>query len=275
MARSEPRPNREDAAGGATAPSPGVHLSEWAAELVGSALLLFVVVSAVTVDFGPGSQLVQIVPSRSLRLLITGLVIAGSASLYAITPPGKRSGAHLNPVVTLAFWLMGHVHRHDLLGYWVSQLTGALIGTAAGMATWREAAFSVHVAATRPGQGMPLVVVVGAEFGMTATLVLVIFFLLARPATERLVPLVAWLLVAGFVWQLAPVSGTSLNPARSFGPALFDGNLQWMWIYLVGPGLGAVAAAGLAHLWDEGFNPLTAKLFRDPKYKNVFGTRAR
>ncbi|MHB8507687.1 MAG: MIP/aquaporin family protein [Candidatus Dormibacteria bacterium] len=256
-----------------TAPSRGLHLAEWAAELVGTAMLLFVVVSAVTVDFAPGSPLRRLLPSSSLRLLLTGLVIAGSGSLYAVAPPGKRSGAHLNPAVTLAFWMMGHVHRHDLIGYWVSQFLGAILGTAAGVAAWRGAALSVRVATTRPGPGIPPWLAAVAEFGMTTILLLVIFWLLARRRTRRLVPVVVWLLVAGFVWQLAPVSGTSLNPARSLGPALFEGHLEWMWIYFGGPALGAGAAAAVAHLVGHEFKPLSAKLFHDPRYKNIFGTR--
>ena len=255
------------------APSAGFHLTEWAAEMLGTALLLFVAVSAVTFDLGPASPLARVIPSESLRLLVTGLLIAGSASLYSVTPPGKRSGAHLNPVVTLAFWLMGHVHRHDLVAYWVAQLTGAVLGTAAGLAVWRDAARQVHVASTHPGPGTPLLLAAGAEFAMTMTLLLVLFYLLAKAGTRRFAPLAAWLVVATFVWRVAPISGTSLNPARSFGPALFDGDLRVMWVYVAGPVLGAAAAAAIAHVGQRQFRPLTAKLFHDPGYANIFGTR--
>jgi aquaporin Z len=66
------------------------------------------------------------VPSHYWRLLITGFLFACTGSLVTVSPLGRRSGAHLNPAVTLAFWTRRHVHPHDLAGYTVSQVIGAL-----------------------------------------------------------------------------------------------------------------------------------------------------
>lgn len=89
-------------------PQPGLHLAEWSCELLGTALLLLGGSSAVCLDFGPHSPLRGL--GSSVRLLLTGLLFAGTGSLLAISPLGRRSGAHLNPVVTLAFWTQRKVH---------------------------------------------------------------------------------------------------------------------------------------------------------------------
>ncbi len=90
-------------------PQPGLHLAEWSCELLGTALLLLEGLSAVCLDFGPHSSLRGLM--SSFRLLLTGLLFAGTGSLLAISPLGRRSGAHLNPVVTLAFWLSARCTR--------------------------------------------------------------------------------------------------------------------------------------------------------------------
>lgn len=105
-------------------PRGGLHLQVWGCELLGTALLLPGGLSAIRLDFGTPSPLDGL--GTSPRLLITGLLFAGSGSLVAISPLGRRSGAHLNPVVTLAFWTQRSVHWHDLIGYVVSQGLGAL-----------------------------------------------------------------------------------------------------------------------------------------------------
>ena len=91
-------------------------MAEWLAELAGTAILVLVGVSAICLNFGPSSPVARAIPSSSARLLLTGLIFAGTGSLVAISPLGRRSGAHLNPAVTLAFWIRGHVHPHDLIG---------------------------------------------------------------------------------------------------------------------------------------------------------------
>src|SRR5580692_7262434 len=95
------------------APQGGVHPIEWGCELLGTAILLVGGLSAICLDFGAHGPIAAHVASHSLRLLITGLLFAGTGSLVAISPLGRRSGAHLNPVVTMAFWLRGNVHPHD------------------------------------------------------------------------------------------------------------------------------------------------------------------
>jgi aquaporin Z len=251
------------------APLPGFHVAQWLAELAGTAILVFGGVSAICLDFGPGSPVTAVVPSHSLRLLLTGLLFAGTGSLVAISPLGRLSGAHLNPAVTFAFWIRGHAHANDLAGYIGAQMVGGLVGAASVIVAWGTVATAVRVGATAPGPGVPPVVAVLLEALMTALLVLAIFVMLGSERTARLTPLAVWIVVALLVWQGAPYTGTSLNPARSFGPAVLAGALDVFWIYLVGPMAGAAAIAGLSRLLGARRRPLTAKLFYDPAYPSV------
>jgi aquaporin Z len=251
-------------------PQRGFHPVEWSCELLGTALLLIGGLSSICLDFGPNSPIARHLPSHSWRLLLTGLLFAGSGSLVAISPLGRRSGAHLNPVVTLAFWLRGNVHPHDLLGYSVSQFAGALLGTAVVDVLWGSTARAVNFGATLPGHGLDGLQAAGVELLMTASLVLAILLMTSHPKSARWTPLVVWLLIAALVWQGAPFTGTSLNPARSFAPALFGHKLSIYWVYVVGPVAGSLLAAGL-HRVLPGDAPVTAKLFHDPRYRSTLG----
>ncbi len=160
---------------GAWPPQPGLHLAEWSCELLGTALLLLGGLSAVCLDFGPHSPLRGL--GSSVRLLLTGLLFAGTGSLLAISPLGRRSGAHLNPVVTLAFWTQRKVHPHDLAGYVGGQLLGAVLGTAAVAGLWGSEAQAVHLGATAPGRGLTRPAAMLVEAAMTAVLVLVLLLM--------------------------------------------------------------------------------------------------
>ncbi|GAC1333473.1 MAG: aquaporin [Candidatus Dormibacteria bacterium] len=223
------------------------------------------------VSFAPGSPLKPLIPSASLRLLLTGLCFAGSGSLVAISPLGRLSGAHLNPCVTFAFWLRGMVHPHDLAGYVVSQVVGAGAGTALAVVAWGPALRAVDFGATVPQDGVSTIAAAGIEAAMTGVLVAIILVMVSHARTMRLTPLLVWLVVATLVWQGARFTGTGLNPARSLWPGLLARRLDVYWAYVVGPLVGAAAAALLTG-WVTGRGPHTAKLFHDPDYPSVFRT---
>jgi aquaporin Z len=226
-------------------------------------------ISAICFDIGHASP-IRALPF-STRLLLTGLVFAGTGSLIAVSPAGRRSGAHLNPVVTLAFWTQHKVHWHDLVGYIAAQSAGAIAGTLAAHALWQGQAVSVSDGATRPGPGVTPELAVALEAGMTACLLLTILFMTSHHRTARLTPVVLWLLIAVFVWQLAPLTGTSMNPARSLGPALTAHALDVFWIYVVGPVVGTAVAVGVFALARR-TEVLTAKLFHDEQYPSTMGS---
>lgn len=250
----------------------GWHLTEWAAEAAGTALLVLGGLSAVALNFGRGSPVAGLIPSPSLRLLLTGLLFAGTGSLVAISWLGRRSGGHINPAVTLAFWCIGHVHPHDLAGYTTSQLLGGFVGAALFRLLWGPVAESVGGGLTLPGEDVGPLAAVVTEALMTAILVMTILFFVSSSRTARWTPLAVWIVVALLVWRGARYTGTSLNPARSLGPALVQTHLESLWIYFVGPPLGALAAVGLWVVARRERRVLTAKLFHDPRHPSVFRT---
>jgi aquaporin Z len=252
-------------------PQPGWHWTEWSCEFAGTAILLLGGLSAVFLDLGPSSPVAAVLPSQSARLLLTGLVFAGTGSLVALSPIGRRSGAHLNPVVTLAFWWRGRVHHHDLAGYVAAQVLGALTATAVLELAWGRTARAMSLGATRPGRGLADWQAALVEAAMTALLVLMLLLLTSSVRTMRYTPLGNWILVAVLVWQGAPYTGTSLNPARSLGPALLAPLMAPLWVYLIGPLIGSLLASGAYALITD-LEPLTAKLYHDPRYRSTLGS---
>lgn len=202
---------------------------------------------------------------------MTGLLFAGAGSALAISPLGRRSGAHLNPVVTPAFWTQHKVHPHDVASYLAGQLLGAIAGTAVLGALWGPEAKAVHLGATAPGSGVSDGRAVLIEAAMTAVLVLVILLMTSSAATARWTPLVLWPLIATLVWQGAPYTGTSLNPARSLGPALLAPLLNPYWVYVAGPLLGGALAVAVFALARQR-HVLTVKLFHDPRYTSTLAS---
>jgi aquaporin Z len=251
-------------------PQPGWHGLDWACEFIGTMVLVFVGLSAVVLNFETNSPVAPAIPSRSARLLLTGVIFAGSGALVAISPIGRRSGAHLNPSITLAFWCRRHLRLGDLAGYVVSQLTGALAATLILQAVWGQGATSVRFGLTLPGRGIRPWQAAGSEALMSTVLVVTIFGFVSSARTARWTPLGVWVIIAIFVWQVAPYTGTSLNPARSLGPAVVDHHLGEYWIYVAGPLGGALLAAALWRLVPRA--TLTAKLFHDARYRSVLGS---
>jgi aquaporin Z len=246
----------------------GLHLGEWAAELLGTGLLVFAALSSVTVIFHPGSVFLEWIPSKSARLLLLGLVFAVIIVSIATSPIGRLSGAHLNPVVSLAFWITGHVHPHDLLGYWAAQLTGGVLAVLALRMVWGTSAAGIHDGAIIPAVGTEAAVVIEAV--MVGLLICTMFLFLSQHALVRWTPVAAGLVVAANTWLGAQLTSTGLNPARTLGPNIVSGRWQDWWVYILGP---AVGAALVAVVWRTGPRViLTAKLFHDPSYRSVLRT---
>jgi aquaporin Z len=248
----------------------GWHGAEWGCEFLGTALLLLGGLSAVVFDFGAGSPVGHAIPSHSVRLLMTGALFASCGALVTISPLGRRSGAHLNPAVTLAFWRLHHLGWSDLSGYIAAQVAGAICGAYGVQLLWGSRATSVTDGTTHPGGGVGPLAAVGLEAGMTALLILTIFTFVSSTRTAHWTPLAVAAVIAVLVWQCAPYTGTSLNPARSLGPAVVSGQFSDYWVYLAGPFSGTVLALGIWHLVP--LNTLTAKLFHDARYRSVFAS---
>lgn len=246
----------------------GFHWRTWSSEFAGTGLLVLCGLSAVCLDFGARSPLAAAVPSHSARLLLTGILFAGSGSLVAVSPLGRLSGGHINPAVTFAFWVTGHVSRDDLFGYVAAQCAGAVAGALALRLLWGRTAASVDFGMTAPGAGVAPLEAAALEALMTAVMIATIFVMVSNARTTRFTPLVLWPLIAALVWAGAPLTGTSLNPARSLGPAVIAMDFHDYWVYVLGPLAGALLAAALAAIPGH-HRLLTAKLFHDAAYPST------
>ncbi len=251
------------------------HAPEYVAEFLGTACMVFFGLSAVVFDFGHGLPMERWLPDPSLRRLITGLLFAGTGSLVAISPLGRLSGAHINPSVSLAFWLSGKMGLVDLIGYVVAQMLGGVAGAAALVGVWKQYAASINNGMTLPGTGWEIWQVFLSEVFITALLVLLIFIFVSNRSLMRWTPLMCWIVVATMVWLEAPISGASLNPARSLGPALVSGVWTGQWIYAIAPPLGGVLGFLVFRFASrENCEILTGKLFFVPHYRTLFNCTA-
>lgn len=176
--------------------------------------------------------------------LAAAVVAPGLMVMGIILFMGAVSGAHLNPVVSLAFALRGDFPWKRVPGYIIIQLVGATLACLFLYAVFGDIQ---HLGATLPGPGYANWQALLMEIVLTATLVSVI---LGTASAAQNVGAIAALGVGGYIalaglWS-APVSGTSMNPARSFGPALVSGDFTSYWVYVVGPVAGALIAVGCA-----------------------------
>ena len=210
-------------------------------ELIGTALLVLVGLSFVILMFGEGTPVAEFLPSEGYRRVITGFLFGTTGALITLSPVGQRSGAHLNPVVTLAFRLMGKLDLRTTIGYVIAQLLGAILG-ALPLLAWGPMGRSMAFGATLPGEGYAVQTALLGEvittFTMVAGLLVFVGFRKLRPFTPAMFPF----LYAVMVYAESPISGTSTNPARSLGPAVVSGEWASWWIYWVGPLIGSVAA---------------------------------
>jgi aquaporin Z len=190
------------------------------------------------------------------QISLTAAVVAPGLMVMAIILfMGAVSGAHLNPAVSLAFALRRDFPWKRLPGYVLVQLIGATLAC-----LFLDAVFGnvQHLGATLPGPGYADWQALLMEIVLTAVLVSVI---LGTASTAQNVGRVAALAVGGYIalaglWA-APVSGTSMNPVRSFGPVLVSGDFNNYWVYVLGPIAGACVAVGCAYvLRGGGADPL-------------------
>jgi aquaporin Z len=271
MAQPQERSSAQkvEAAAPTSGPQPkcgGWHPIEWGCELIGTAFQLFFGFGAVALLEAHSSGLRREITPGWLRLMMIGAAFGLLAAIVATSPVGRRSGAHLNPAVTIGFWARGHTHPHDVAGYIAGQTLGAVAATAAFQASWGKLADQVDHARTAPGPTTASWAAVVIELLLTAALLFAIFRMVSSPRTARYTPLVVTGVLAVLIRIGAHYTGASMNPARTFAPDLVGSNFHALWIYLVGPPLGALLAAGLFTLLMKERTTLTAKLFHDPKY---------
>jgi aquaporin Z len=160
------------------------------------------------------------------------------------SPWGQRSGAHMNPAVTLVFFRLGKMARRDFAGYVTAQFAGGVAGmaVAAGVLGHLVSDPSIHYVVTAPGPAGETAAFL-AEGAMSFVMMMVVLLMSNWPGLGRWTGLCAGLLLWTYITIEAPLSGMSINPARTFGSALLARDFTGLWIYFTAPPLGMLLAA--------------------------------
>jgi aquaporin Z len=216
------------------------------AEFIGTALLLIGGLSIVILNWGDGSDIAQWIPSVEARRAVTGFLFGTMACLVALSPVGRISGAHINPAVSVAFWLRGKMKTHAMIGYILAQMAGAAIGCLP-LLLWGDLGKSVRYGVTLPGSAGPTAAFAG-EFIATVMLIVVLFIFVGNKDLRKYTPFTLPFLYGFMVWAESAYSGCSTNPARSFGPAFISKFFTHYWIYIVAPIAAAASVVGLFRL---------------------------
>ena len=251
------------------------HWPEYGLEALGLGLFMLSACAFTALLEHPASVLRQALPDPALRRALIGLAMGLTAVALIYSPLGKRSGAHLNPAVTATFWRLGRIESRDALCYAAAQFAGAIAGVAlfaalAGHAIVADA--SVNYVVTVPGM-MGRVIAFCAEVSISAGLMYTVLTVSNRPALNRYTGLFAGALVALFIAVEAPLSGMSMNPARTVGSALPSGTWTDAWIYFLAPLAGMLLAAEIYLLGHGKRAILCCKLHHDNDSPCIFACR--
>lgn len=192
----------------------------------------------------PHSPVRQALPDPFVRRFLMGVAMGLTAIGIIYSPWGKQSGAHFNPSVTLTFLRLGKVKRVDAIFYILAQFVGGVAGVLLSAAVLGNllANPSVNYVATLPGSNGPIVAFF-AEVVMTFILMTVVLRVSNNPRIARLTGLCAGTLVATYITFEAPLSGMSMNPARTLGSAFPAQVWTALWVYFTAPLIGMLAAA--------------------------------
>jgi aquaporin Z len=235
-------------------------------EFVGTFVMMTIGISAIVLNFG--TQFMQdMIPSFSVRLLLTGVLFAGGATFVVYSPVGRISGAHINPAVSFAFLLEKKLGVREFVVFSFMQILGSIIAAIMALLVWSENARKVNLGMTLPGKGYSIGLVFLIEVFIAFLLINLIFYFLHRRNLTRLTGVAVGLLIAVLVFLTAPITGTSLNPARSIGPAFASFNFSYLWLYITAPILGSFVAVTIHKKIAFLHGPLCAKLNHQRKDK--------
>ena len=243
------------------------HWPEYLCEALGLGFFMISATTFAVLLFHPASILGPGQPLTRRALMGLAMGTTGVAIIYS--PPGRRSGAHLNPAVTLTFLRLGKIAGADAAFYIAAQVLGGMLGMLIAAKALRPfvAHPTVNYVVTVPG-GFGVLAAFGAEVLMTMVLMTVV---LRASNTARLAPftgLFAGALVATYITLEAPISGMSLNPARTFAAAVPAAIWTGWWIYLTAPLVGMLTAAEIHRVTRRPVR--CAKLHHDHAARCIF-----
>jgi aquaporin Z len=190
------------------------------------------------------------------------------------SPLGKRSGAHMNPSFTLTFARLGKVAPWDAFFYMATQFTGGVAGVAVSWLLLRQvlAHPNVNFAVTLPGPGGPAIAFLG-EVVISFLLMTMVLITANHPRLSHYTGIFAGLLVATYISVEAPLSGMSMNPARTLGSALPAAMFDSLWLYFLAPPLGMLLAAETYVRWKGARAVLCAKYHHHNAERCIFRCR--
>jgi aquaporin Z len=248
--------------------------SHWPEYLMEAFALGLFMVSAVSFSVlfeHPAFPVRGVVPDAAARRLLMGVAMGLTAVGLIYSPWGRRSGAHMNPSVTLAFLRLGKIAPWDAGFYAAAQFAGGLLGVLGAAAAWGMVVAdpAVNYAATLPGPAGPGAAF-AAEVAISFVLMLVVLIVSNRRSIMRYTGLFAGALVATWITLEAPLSGMSMNPARTLASALPAGALRGLWIYFLAPPLGMLLAAQAYTRLRGARAVLCAKLHHDNAVRCIF-----
>jgi aquaporin Z len=219
----------------------------------------------------PLSPIRQTLLDPFVRRVLMGLAMGLTAVTIIYSPWGKQSGAHINPAVTLTFYRLKKLDHRDAGFYVLSQFAGASLGVALSALLLRGllGAPEVNYVVTAPGVS-GVVAAFWAEVGISFGLMTVVLFATNHRRLARFTGLFAGALVASYISLEAPLSGMSMNPARSFGSAVVAWLWSGHWIYLTAPPIGMLLAAEIYLRVRGAHSILCAKLHHQNDRRCIF-----
>ena len=218
-------------------------LRDSALELLLTFLMLFGVTSIVRWVIGP-SPISRMIPQIHVELLIVGASVAILIAGLILSPPGRTTGGHMNPAISLAMWRFGVFPGVGVVPYIVAQLLGSVLGVVVARAVWGPVVEEPQVAyaVLQPGPGWSSILLFVAETLSMAVIVFLVGVCLAEPRVAPFVPWIVGGMIGLAIAMLGTSTGGSVNPARQFGPAALSGQTRFLWVYLLAPMVGAMLA---------------------------------
>jgi aquaporin Z len=247
------------------------HWPEYLIEAAGLGLFMISAFSFGAILEHPVSPIHRAIANPMLRRVLMGLAMGGTAIGIIYSPWGKQSGAHINPATTLTFFRLGKLQKWDAAFYVTAQFAGALTGAviaATVLSSW-IAHPAVNYVVTAPGKTGALLAFV-AEVAITFTLMTVILRVSNNARLHKFTGLCAGILVAVYITFEAPISGMSMNPARTFASAVPARHWVDLWIYFTAPIIGMFSAAQLYLYTDGSARVGCAKLHHENDTRCIF-----
>jgi len=246
------------------------HWPEYLSEALSLGIfMLSASIVAVALEY-PASWVRIAIDNAAVRRALAGIAMGLTAIALILSPWGKRSGAHMNPSVTLAFASVGKIAPWDAVFYVVAQTLGGVAGMQLA-SRWIGpplASRAVNYVVTQPGpSGWPAAL--GAEFLISGVLMSAVLWV-SNSRFSRWTPYCAGALVATYIFVAAPISGMSMNPARTFGSGVAAQSFPALWIYFVGPPLGMLTAAQVYRAIPGFRRVYCAKLHHDNPARCIF-----